>query len=62
MNHNSSVEWGAVKPLGPAPTHCPFCGQPIAVVREILRGWFELACEACERTAVISIDDHQALR
>lgn len=48
------------KPLTP-PTHCPFCGSLLRVVQAIAGTFYEVACEACDRTAVISVDDHVVL-
>ena len=51
---------GAVK--GDPPTHCPHCGARVDVVRHIMALMFELACESCDRTAVVMSDDFVKLR
>jgi hypothetical protein len=50
------------KTIGPPPTFCPFCAKPLEVVRHIVATHYEVACTTgCERTAIISIDDHVKL-
>jgi hypothetical protein len=53
---------GIAKRFGPPPTFCPFCAKPLEVVRHIVATHYEVACTTgCERTAIISIDDHVKL-
>jgi hypothetical protein len=50
------------KVIGHPPLVCPFCAKPLEVIRHIVATHYEVACTTgCERTAIISIDDHEVL-
>lgn len=44
------------------PTHCPLCGVATEVVRHIGFNAYEMACAACDRTAVVLVDDYERIR
>lgn len=47
-----------------APSHCPFCGQPLGdMIRHIMGAMFEFTCENsdCSKTAIV-MNDHQKMR
>ena len=44
-----------------APTHCPLCGASTKVVRHIASNIYEMACDECERTCIVLVDDHEKI-
>lgn len=44
-----------------APKFCPNCGAALTIVRPILSSFFEVACQSCDDTSVISMHDQVKL-